>query len=1436
MKLRLFHTPASASHGAADTSASPQAASQGSYPQLLSLDCSEQLPGSQLQQLLPSSEETYTVYHPKHDPKPLENCVLGNSPLVHGAWVKPEQTFTENPVSVSTLHVLRGPDAGRSFSLPRGRTILGRSMTRGGISLHDPYVKPQHAEFNASGSGVTLTLMRPEDSKQKFGPRTRSQPQTLCWNEPFTVGTSTCMLCAPGKSPVSSPQLRNDSSPFLPITVNPPAPRRLGMMLMTILLPLVAGIAFALFTGMWIFLLMSVASSLFMLMHFFGGRAENRGAAALVKHSAEQELERAQALPTAGSLPHTAETGSYKSGAIVLGCGPRLPYISGRNVRLEKLKPHPQAPHYIPIPTPGLPHEISLRAEHLHAYLVQLVAHTQDTVTVMLDAAYADTPLYGALRSLGVCPRVLLVEEGSQPAHMLDKICAAAEHAASSPTSPKIENEQLFVIPASLTRSIPAALIQRASRYAGICVVHPVIAQGVSAPSQYGPVFTTTSHIQVRTEGEYFESVRYQLHGTLHEKAWCRIIGSSQYGGITPHEGVTQNHPLTLHDTCATADGISVFSYIHTLGALATAQQVSSHTLTGQSSASVHAQDLAFSELTHHAMGLLYEDCSERWERNRYAHDVRCLLGAVTGGFCDIGFTAQGPHWLLGGTTGAGKSQLLRSLILSAALRYPPERLGLILVDFKGSAGLGPLAELPHTLSMLSDFDVSAVRRALEFLRADVNRREHDLRHLGVNSYHDYLRLCASTGEIPQYPELVIVVDEFRMLVESMPEAMTELMRIATIGRSLGIHLLLATQRPQGSISQDIRANIATNICLRVASAQDSYNLLGHEKAAHISASSPGAGYVSLPDGRILAFRAPLVDSIPQRRITLQQASYWGSMGWVALKNTVLPRQSSEEGEDALLSRAVQSIRHVYVQDSSEDDTTTVRLSELPSEIQVPHTPARYSPIPQALPETLPLDQALATEMSQRTVSEDPAERGYLLGTVEIPRYGKREILRWSMKSHPGALAILGTVPERTAIVNALIAQAAAQQNPVYVFTSDAGYHRRLHSYIDELAVLVGPHEPQHLRFCLEKIRTTQRSAAKSGQHPLLICDGVDGWLEMLMRDPQTESYLYDVLAQSHREGYYVVFTSALPLRGRFNSVAYSTLLSRRFVESDLLRKSSKAYPLPNTTHFALEGGINTALVGDVPLEASTLCPLVASREDLAGLHTDDTDSSSDDSLALRQFPQTFSAPSLEEVISWHRHHNPGGTHILCGLSRMEYPAFIQAKKGVFIPVVGTRGSGKTHFLSALRTLNPHLGVLYFSGNTPPDAQKIRQMCKSVQEPEKTILVVDDLAYLPLAAQQVILEAGPRFRAVWVAYTPWAQWRSSPILMALSGCSRAVLLAPTSISDGDICSLHELPRDMYTNGLLPAGRGVLVDAGQIQSFQVPSRKDETIGSEEDPVS
>ena len=166
----------------------------------------------------------------------------------------------------------------------------------------------------------------------------------------------------------------------------------------------------------------------------------------------------------------------------------------------------------------------------------------------------------------------------------------------------------------------------------------------------------------------------------------------------------------------------------------------------------------------------------------------------------------HGPHLLVAGTTGSGKSELLRSLVLSLALTRSPDTVNFLLLDFKGGSGLGPLALLPHCAGLLTDLTLEAVNRALDSAAgggvAAAKRcwPARPQRHRG---------LPPGTA-----PRLVVVVDEFRMLGEDAPQALPELMRVATVGRALGIHLVLATQRPQGAVSSDIRANVTTMVAL----------------------------------------------------------------------------------------------------------------------------------------------------------------------------------------------------------------------------------------------------------------------------------------------------------------------------------------------------------------------------------------------------------------------------------------------------------------------------------------------------------------------------------------------------------------------------------------------------------------------------------------------
>ena len=192
----------------------------------------------------------------------------------------------------------------------------------------------------------------------------------------------------------------------------------------------------------------------------------------------------------------------------------------------------------------------------------------------------------------------------------------------------------------------------------------------------------------------------------------------------------------------------------------------------------------------------------------------------------------DGPHALMAGTTGSGKSELLTSWLLQLALGLPPSRLALVLVDYKGGAAFGPLARLPHTAGVLTDLDPAATARALASLEAEVRRRERVLARAGAKDV-----TAMSPAQAP--PRLVVAVDEFAALAAQHPDVLDCLVRVAAQGRSLGIHLVLATQRPAGAVSPAIRANTTLRVCLRVLDAGDSRDVLGHDGAAAL-APHPG--------------------------------------------------------------------------------------------------------------------------------------------------------------------------------------------------------------------------------------------------------------------------------------------------------------------------------------------------------------------------------------------------------------------------------------------------------------------------------------------------------------------------------------------------------------------------------------------------------------------
>ncbi|MGC4175572.1 FtsK/SpoIIIE domain-containing protein [Demequina sp.] len=240
---------------------------------------------------------------------------------------------------------------------------------------------------------------------------------------------------------------------------------------------------------------------------------------------------------------------------------------------------------------------------------------------------------------------------------------------------------------------------------------------------------------------------------------------------------------------------------------------------------------------------------------------VRLGLGEAGPVYLDL--VADGPHVLVAGTTGSGKSEALRTIVTSVAHDYSPQQVTFALIDFKGGAGLGDCAALPHVASVLTDLEPHLARRCLLALGAELAQRKRAAASAGASSYTDW--------DAPP-PRIVVVVDEFQEIASADRDFIPQLAQLAAQGRSLGVHLVLATQRPSGAVGADVRANISTTLALRTASEAESRDLIGTAAAAHIPVDSPGRA-VLLRGTETLEVQVAIPTADPPPPIRLAEAA-----------------------------------------------------------------------------------------------------------------------------------------------------------------------------------------------------------------------------------------------------------------------------------------------------------------------------------------------------------------------------------------------------------------------------------------------------------------------------------------------------------------------------------------------------------------------------------
>lgn len=415
-------------------------------------------------------------------------------------------------------------------------------------------------------------------------------------------------------------------------------------------------------------------------------------------------------------------------------------------------------------------------------------------------------------------------------------------------------------------------------------------------------------------------------------------------------------------------------------------------------------------------------DPEKQWRRREGRERLAAPFAVTPEGrpvVLDIKESAQqgmGPHGLLIGATGSGKSEVLRTLVLALALTHSPEQLNLVLVDFKGGATFAGMSDLPHVSAMISNLEseLSLVDRMQDALQGEMVRRQEVLRQAGnYANVSDYeADRLAGKHEFPPLPALFIVLDEFTEMLMAKPEFGEVFIMIGRLGRSLSVHLLLASQKMDLGKARGLESHLSYRIALKTFTENDSREVLGIPDAAKLP-PLPGSGFLKAGGDGLVRFRASYVAAPPPAR-TLASISEGSTAGAPTAPIEILPftvapvitREDLGEEEEVDQNQEVVLAGDEVWADMSEMDIAVAKMKGkgypahqvwLPP-LEVPDTFATLMP-------------DLRPDPELGFVSRAWRESGTLrvpLGTVDLPLEQRRETLVLDLSGAGGNFALVG--------------------------------------------------------------------------------------------------------------------------------------------------------------------------------------------------------------------------------------------------------------------------------------------------------------------------------------------------------------------------------------------------------------------------------------------
>ncbi|MET9379340.1 type VII secretion protein EccCa [Streptomyces sp. NPDC002992] len=701
-------------------------------------------------------------------------------------------------------------------------------------------------------------------------------------------------------------------------------------------------------------------------------------------------------------------------------------------------------------------------------------------------------------------------------------------------------------------------------------------------------------------------------------------------------------------------------------------------------------------------------DVARTWRPRSVAERLRVPIGVGEDGqpvMLDLKEAAQegmGPHGLCVGATGSGKSELLRTLVLGLAVTHSSETLNFVLADFKGGATFAGMSQMPHVAAVITNLadDLTLVDRMGDAIRGELQRRQELLRSAGnYANIHDYEKARAAGAPLEPLASLVLVIDEFSELLTAKPDFIDMFIQIGRIGRSLGVHLLLASQRLEEGKLRGLDTYLSYRIGLRTFSAAESRTAIGVPDAYHLP-SVPGSGYLKFGTDEMTRFKAAYVSgtyrtggprlTAGQMPIERRPALFTASpvpVVYAAPDPAYLTAQREEE-DDALADTVLDVIvRRLEGQGVPAHQVWLPPLDQAPS-------------LDQLLPGLAPTaDRGLtATEYTR------PGGLTVPLGLIDKPFEQRREVLYRDFSGAAGHMMVVGGPQSgKSTLMRTLISSFALTHTPAEVqfYALDFGGGgmvsladlphvggvasrldpERVRRTVAEVLGVLNRREEFFRANAIDSISTYRRKRA-AGELPgeawgdvFLV---IDGWGGFRNEYDGLEPVVSDIAARGLGYGIHVVITAAryMEVRAALKDQMLGRLELRLgdVMDSEFDRKVAANVPpgvpgrgqVPEKLHF----------MGALPRIDGSSSAVDLSEGTAAFVQAVKSSWTSAPAPAVRLLPRRLPAEQLPKGFEYPQH----GIAIGIDETNLE-PVFVDFETDPFFLIFGESESGKTGLL-----------------------------------------------------------------------------------------------------------------------------------------------------------